>query len=174
MQKKHSLKSNSFLRLAGLLLVLVLLTVCIMSKGLYARYTTSSQGQDGARVARYVFDVTDGTNAIETLDLSDLSPDNQTKVFTIVVTNKNTSGVCEVTQKYTISEELFGSLPLSYTLKYDGATEPQKILLAGVATTHTYILTVTWNESKTVQDANANILDNASIMTVTVASEQVG
>ncbi len=141
----------------------------------WARYFTKTDGTDSARAARYVFaiDVKDNNNDSISFDLSDISTDNPQKVFDIVITNKNGSNICEVTQQYTISAEILGSLPLSYAFEYDGTPVPQEILPAGEETTHTYKLTVKWDTTKAVQGANANILDNASIMTITVASEQI-
>ncbi len=150
----------------------ILLSAFLVSE-VWARYFKEAEGTDSARVARYVFavDVEDNSNNSVSLDLSDISPDNTREIFNIVVTNENANGdVCEVAQQYTISAEYFGSLPLSYYLEYDGM--PQT-LPAGSETTHTYKLTVNWDTTKAIQGASANILDNASILTITVASEQI-
>lgn len=51
------MKKNVMMRTASALLVLVLLTTCIIS-GTFAKYITSAEGSDSARVAKFGVEVT--------------------------------------------------------------------------------------------------------------------
>lgn len=59
------MKKNYSLRIAGFLLVLVLLSTCLIS-GTFAKYTTNGSGTDNARVAKWgVTIVVEGSKAFE-------------------------------------------------------------------------------------------------------------
>lgn len=54
-------KKRSAFKLAGMLLVLVLVTSCFVGST-FAKYTTSNWGQDGARVAKFGVNITTDGN----------------------------------------------------------------------------------------------------------------
>ena len=56
-------KSGKTMRLAGLLLVLVLVTSCFVG-GTFAKYVTSGEATDTARVAKFGVEITTGTNTM--------------------------------------------------------------------------------------------------------------
>ena len=51
-----SMKTNKFLRIASVLLIAVLLTTCVIS-GTFAKYISTAEAQDSARVAKWSFKV---------------------------------------------------------------------------------------------------------------------
>ncbi|MDE6767712.1 MAG: hypothetical protein K2J35_05915, partial [Eubacterium sp.] len=51
------MKKNKMMRIASALLVLCLLTTCVIS-GTFAKYVTSNDGSDSARVAKFGVSVT--------------------------------------------------------------------------------------------------------------------
>lgn len=55
-------KKNWIIRIAMIAIVLSVATACLVS-GTFAKYTTTVSGGDSARVAKWVFGVTDGTTA---------------------------------------------------------------------------------------------------------------
>ena len=94
---------------AAILLVLVLMST--MSTGsLKARFTSISAGNDAARMAAFVFhvDETEGHFVTQV----DIEKPGAICSYEFVVTNKEGNVVCETDQKYTITVELEGSLPL--------------------------------------------------------------
>lgn len=52
------MKKNKAMRLASALMVLTLLTTCVISST-FAKYTTSANGEDSARVAKWGFEADD-------------------------------------------------------------------------------------------------------------------
>ncbi len=113
MQNNSRPKSNIFLQLAGVLLLLILFTACMMS-GLYARYTTTAQGSDSARVAKFDTEaiMKNASNTdIAQFDIS-LAPGNPDNTYYVVVTNNSEVSVnCSVSA---VNET--GNLPLTFVL----------------------------------------------------------
>ncbi len=60
------MKKNRMMRLASGMLVLTLATTCAIS-GTFAKYTTSTNGEDSARVAKWGFTDTDSSIALDNL-----------------------------------------------------------------------------------------------------------
>lgn len=103
---------------AAILLVLVLMST--MSTGsLKARFTSISAGNDAARMAAFVFRVQD-TEGMFSIPVEINAPGEKVD-YTFEVTNKDVT-VCETDQKYTITMELEGSLPLVCTLTKQSRT----------------------------------------------------
>lgn len=114
MEKKKDI-SSLIAKLFILLLSLSLLSMWLLGN-MYARYTTTASGGDGARVAAYVFQLQDGADStVLSLDKIHKPGDQQTYTFT--VTNKRDSLISEVAQEYSIKLEINGSMPLTCQLK---------------------------------------------------------
>ena len=82
------MKKNRMMRLASILLVCVLLTTSVIS-GTFAKYTTSANSEDKARVAKWGFD-----NAAS-IDITDLFANTYKQVSTASTTyyKKQVAGV---------------------------------------------------------------------------------
>ena len=85
------MKKNKMMRIASVLLVAVILTTCAIS-GTFAKYVTSENGSDSARVAKFGVEVTangstfateydtDDTNVVGTIAKSVVSSDTKNLV----------------------------------------------------------------------------------------------
>ena len=60
------MKKNKAMRMASALLVLTLLTTCVISST-FAKYTTSANGTDSARVAKWGFEANDSSIVLDNL-----------------------------------------------------------------------------------------------------------
>ena len=157
-------------RIAAVLLCLTMISV-YMTGGLYAKYTATAEGGDGARVAAFVFDVNDVTEEEHFVDVSEVNEPGKSKTFQFLVRNYNTSRSSEVAENYQLFAELHGSLPLTVTVTGDDETNMNltnsaaqvaessvNSFQAGEQGKHTYTVTVTWPESeKDLQYANAGL-----------------
>ena len=178
---RRSEKINMWIfRIAAVLLCLTVLSVWGTS-GLYARYSTSTSGSDGARVALWV-----SSESIQ-LDSRQLPKQpGQSCTYQLTVSNQRSTGeISEVTQKYHIEVVTAGNLPLDFTLQMDGneigkftetanhtvwtVSEDDMVFQAGVAGNSSYTLKVTWPADQ-VSAALANVPD---FIQVNVCSEQV-
>lgn len=120
MEKKKNI-SSYIMRIFILLLSFSLLSTWLLSN-MYARYTTTSDSEDSARVAAYVFELQDG-NSSEVLDLSKIKKPGDEQKYIFVVTNKRGKLTSEVAQEYSIKLELNGSMPLICQLKIQSNEE---------------------------------------------------
>ena len=171
------------LRAAAVLLVMVLLTTGVVS-GRYARYVTTVSDSDSARVAAFVFDVTEKELGWQ-LNLDSLKKPGDHQSFAFTVTNATEAGrISEVSIGYTITAKAEGSIPVTITIK---EAEEQKLVFdctgnaagsfegvafeAAVAAEHNYILTVEWPEEKNgIEYAEGN---RALVLTISVKGEQI-
>lgn len=178
---RRSEKINIWIfRIAAVLLCLTVLSVWGTS-GLYARYSTSTSGSDGARVALW------GSSESIQLDSRQLPKQpGQSCTYKLTVSNQRSTGeISEVTQKYHIEVVTAGNLPLTYTLTKDGTqigtftetanhkvwtvSKDDMVFQAGDAGESKYTMTVTWPANQ-VSAALANVPD---YIQVNVCSEQV-
>ncbi len=114
---KSKNKPNIFLRIAGVLLLLVVFTTGLAS-GMYARYTGSSNGSDNARVARFDVSSMLGSSATYKIDVPAMKPGDFSEVSLKV---KNNS---EVAVKWTIKAvNEYDNLPLEFTINDASADE---------------------------------------------------
>jgi len=120
-------KKNKVLRVAGLALVLTLITTCLLAHTL-AKYTTSVSGTDTARVAKW------GWSATTTTDIFQTSYENSSSKLTVETNASDKivapgtsgevtitpTGTSEVATKltYTVSETNASGIPIIY--EYDG------------------------------------------------------
>lgn len=169
---------------AAVLLCLVLASFWITCN-LYARYTTESTGSDSARVAAYVFDLTEGSDSQMT-KLEGITKPGDTQTVTFTVTNQRGSRISEVAESYTMNLEVEGSIPVTCTMTRDSeeflsadtctanktkATSNAITLQAATYYTQTYVLTATWPEDQN-QASYAGMGGTAAI-TVSVQAEQL-
>ena len=176
--------------IAGILLCLTLVSVWLVG-GLYARYTTSDSASDSARVAAFVFNVSDSThNNQDThmITLSGITKPGDTETYAFIVKNSNGSAISEVSETYTITVALNGSMPLTATLNKAGsdlftvdatATGRDSNSTTGAftpgnssANTDTYALTVTWPSSASAVDASFANGSGVATVTLTVTGMQ--
>ena len=109
MEKENRISSRIYQAVA-VLLCLVMLSLWMLGN-VYARYTTESSGGDTARVAAFVFQLSDG-NGSQMIDLKKVQKPGDTCEYHFTVSNEKDSKVNEVTTEYTIGLELTGSMPL--------------------------------------------------------------
>ena len=110
MEKKRDI-SSLVMRAFAILLCLNLLAIWFVSN-MYARYTTTASDGDSARVAAYVFNLTDGSNS-QMLDLGKIRKPGDSQEYHFTVTSKRGSVISEVAQSYTIKLEVEGSMPIT-------------------------------------------------------------
>ncbi len=175
---KRTEKLNIALLAAAVLLCLTLFTTHLVG-GLYARYTTSAESSDGARVARYAFDVKGGTTEQEfTINLAGIKKPGDPASVTFTVTNANENGVCEVAQQYTVYVTELGSLPLTYSIGNTNAKAmvagSEKVLLtgnlaAGVEDSETITLNISWPDDET----NPNYAGGVASLHIRIVAEQI-
>lgn len=104
--KKNNRRSNWILYLAGILFCLTLFSMHLTS-GLYARYSATVSGEDGARVARFSIQQSGELSQVMVMDVYP----GFNKDYTIKLKNES-----EVAVNYTVSvERLTNNLPLTIT-----------------------------------------------------------
>lgn len=129
------MKKNKIMRFASALLVLAMLTTCVIS-GTFAKYTTSTEGTDKARVAYWGFD----QPAATTIDLFDGTYNN------VVAASGDVDGFSNVVAPGTSKSSTFAFGYTNY--KTDKITAPE------VAYTFSVNPTITGDYDSL--DANAN------------------
>ena len=179
-KNKHPL---GMMRLAAVLLVLVLLSTSIVC-GRYARYVSSDEAVDSARIAAFVFDVNETENHY--LDISTIQTPGDSKTCKFTVRNHSGGVTSEVDEEYFLTLELWGSLPLVCTLTgADGLTVDAKemdatgldmdtgskhIFTAAVQQGMDYVLTVSWDDNeKDVAYSRAGLAE----LCLSVAAQQI-
>lgn len=143
-----------------ILLCLVMTSFWLLSN-MYAKYTEHTEGTDSARVAAFVFDLSD-VDASKIVDLEKIAKPGDTQKYKFIVTNEKDNRLNETKTEYTIELKISGTMPLTAQVNSDeqqmvavdhkdaDKNNPkdeisQKISLpAGQKTQHTYQLTVTW------------------------------
>ena len=146
-------KKKNKLRLPPIAYLTYLLVATLMFSGVsFSKFATTSSGEDSARVAIMAMDTIVTINC----PLS-AAPGGTTEEFTVIVTNKENSRVCEVAQQYTLYiENLSGNMNLTYefvdatTTTYTDADGMTHIAVTGsfepgVEGSVTYTVRVTWN-----------------------------
>ena len=164
MKTKNRRRGNLMLRLAGLLLLLTVLST-YFAGSLLAKYISSDSAANQARVGAFVLRVNkDGTNSTA-LRLDGIEKPGDTATYAFTVQNfYSASQLAEVDESYTLSVHVNGDMPLSFTLrKPDSATETLTLdgvnakntpagiggsFKAAVSKTDRYLLTVTWPQTE--------------------------
>lgn len=192
MEKKRNL-SSLVMRAFAVLFCLTLLSLYLMSN-MYARYTTEASGEDGARVAAYVFQLKDSAESM-TSDLNKIRKPGDSQTYTFAVTNKRDNVISEVAQSYTIKLEVEGSMPIECKIEELDASQqdmenPNSVCEVGnIATanskqavsaelsfpaaeesTMSYKLTAKWPQD--YNDAKYASASGTSVVTLTVEAQQ--
>lgn len=171
------------LRMAAVLLLLVLISTSIVS-GRFARYVSSDSAEHSARIAAYVFDISDTGNHY--LDISGIRQPGDSATYHFTVRNHNGSATSEVNEEFILSLELQGSLPLVCTLtrgdsiSLNAQNMDATGLVTGTGSVHgftaavqsgvEYELTVSWPENETdIRYSRAGLAQLA----LNVAAQQV-
>lgn len=166
MEKKRDI-SSLVMRAFAILLCLNLLAIWFVSN-MYARYTTTASDGDSARVAAYVFNLTDGSNS-QMLDLEKIRKPGNIQEYHFTVTSKRGSVISEVSQSYTIKLEVEGSMPITCEIREQnesGQASGNPICKAGTTET---TATETATEAGTTETTAAGT-DNAGSTTANIGS----
>jgi len=168
-QPKKQIQKNIPIRVAALLFCMTLLSTYFVA-GLFARYTTSAQSSDHARVA--TFSISGGEYLSETVTIeANLFPDNG-KDVNLVIQNDS-----EVAVEYKIEvTNVTNNLPLSFSMEKKGSSPD----ITGNGTTFTaqqipgnhidsYTLKIKWP----TDDGNLALMGMVDYITVTVMATQI-
>ena len=162
--RKKKQNVNIPIRVAAVLLCLTLFSTYLVS-GLFARYTASAEGSDGARVARFSIQ---GSGALTQPIAVSLAP-GDTKEVSLLIENES-----EVAVEYTIDvTKGTNNLPLSFRM----ASEEGAPADAGTFTvqklpgSHTdrYTLYIDWK----AEDNNPAVMGMVDYIAVTVTAAQI-
>ncbi len=179
MRRNDTKKINVPLRLAGVLLLLVVITICVMPTGFYAKYAVSAKGNDNAEVASFNFTAENAGS--KTLDLSTIRYPGTEASFEFTVSNGTASNVSEVAQSVKITLTQTGdALPLVFTVEEKDGGGSTKTVASGVATElvqfkaaepneKTYVLKVIWPENEN----DVSLMNKKPTVTLTVTAEQI-
>ncbi len=164
---KNKAKGNPLIRVAAVLFCLTLFSTYIVA-GLLARYSTSAQSGDYARVAKFSIE---GSGTLLQTVVATVSP-GSTQTADLVITNNS-----EVAVEYTVTvTNVSKNLPLSFRMeKKDSAPEP-----IGDGTTFTanqlpgshtdeYILYIEWPKGEN----DLSLMGMVDYITVTVTATQI-
>lgn len=121
------MKKNTLMRIASVLLVVVLATTCVIS-GTFAKYVTSSNGGDTARVAQWgiVMDSTGVSTFLDTYS-TDVATNNKADNFTNLVA-PGTAG--------SSTYQVTGTPETDYIIDFQGTALTEEVFLG--AGTYTY------------------------------------
>ena len=156
---KRKMEINKSLYHIGILLFIAVVISTYFVMGIYAKYTSKSTSSEEARVAAYIFNVSEKTGNYF-IDLENIKKPGDFATYEFTITNDNGSTISEVTQEYFISISQKGTIPL--TTKLTRVSDSQDvinlsnmidegntsgIIKASESKTITYILTVTWDSA---------------------------
>ena len=174
--EKMNRKTPIVVYIAAILLWLTFITSSLTA-GLFARYVNISGNGDFASVAKFVFNVSDDT-ATHFIDLENIKKPGDKIEYRFKVTNSDSTGICEVAQRYTVDIQIDGNMPLVCTLQKNGEVATTGSSLsnvgefpAGTEKTDIFILTVVWpNDMNDAMYANGAALGR---IVLTIGSQQV-
>lgn len=148
MRQKNKRPVNWMLRTAAILMCLVAASLYLVT-GLYARYTTSTTGSDGARVAK--FEISTGGDLISgnpfqvTMKPGDTGAEKRQTRTVTVQNNSEVAVECILT-----AENKTGNLPVVLTWVNGDTTITSNTLCVDLAArdtaSHTYTLQIDWPE----------------------------
>lgn len=161
------------LRTAAVLLFLVLLSTGMVA-GRYARYVSSSSGEDLARVAKFTVSqsvLLGETDLTETIPVPEIKPGDTVEFFIKVEHDTETAvrNTIEVTN-------LYGNLPLTFSLQETGTTQPLSVspfvFDYGPGTfTKDYTLFIHWPESQ--DESDTDYIGMVDLLSISITSEQI-
>ena len=131
---------------------------------MYAKYTGQAEGGDNARVAAFVFDLSD-TDTSKMADLNKIKKPGDSQTYDFTITNSKSGKTNETTTTYTIELKTTGTMPLKAEVTENGTSiceldasdstkNPQNKIsgeitfLAGKSEEHKNQLKVTWPKEK--------------------------
>ncbi len=190
MSRTKGRKRNIPMMIAGILLWLTMATAWHVS-GTYAKYVSADSASDSARVASFVFNVSDSAHnneATHLITLAGISKPGDQETYAFVVKNSRGSVASEVSEFYSLRVTLNGSIPLIGTLKKEG-TDVFTVSTTGTVTNTTsgsftpgnaaansdeYTLTVVWPDASDAQ-MDADFANGGGIATIalTITGVQV-
>ncbi len=167
---KNKTQMNIPIRVAAVLLCLTLFSTYLVS-GLFARYATSTQGSDHARVARFSIQ---GSGELSQSIEASLCPGGS-KTAALILENKS-----EVAVEYTITvTNVTNNLPLSFRMEKEGSspaleTNGTTFTAQQIPGSHTdrYTLYIDW-EVKTEEDRDPAWMGKVDYIKVTVTAAQI-
>ena len=155
-----------------LVLFAVVLLTTHLSGGIYAKYTSTVEASSTARVAAYVFEL---TNADQTETVPVTYTANGDGIYKIEVSNTDGTRICEVSQTYTVTvENLTGNVNFTFTLYSDADCQnpiegtPTGTLPAGVEETDYIYLKITLPEN-----ADHSLAYEIDLLNISVSAEQI-
>ncbi len=179
---KHRINAASItLRMAALLICLVLLTGNLLSD-IMARFTTSDESRDSARVAGFVFSVNNAENNSFDLDLSHIKHPGTYQDFTFTVSNQKGNIVSEVAESVTANIKTEGEIPLVITLSVNSDTHTFTVVentelfsadiasfAAGAEASQSFTLRVEWPRTQNSID----LMNKPMEITLSLTAEQI-
>ncbi len=163
--RKNQTKMNIPIRIAAVLLCLVLFSTYLVG-GLFARYTTTAQGGDSARVAKFSIH---GSGELMQPIAASLVPGTAEDV-TLVIKNDS-----EVAVKYTVTvTRETDNLPLTLQLKAEGGEDGPTHTVQQLPGSHTdtYTLHIDWPAAAESAEDLA-LMGMVDYITVTVTAVQI-
>lgn len=115
---KREKYENRLMQTVILLLGLTLISLWMLSN-MYAKYTQTATGEDRARVAGFVFDLSDTDNS-HMIDLQQITKPGDSKNYDFTVTNEKSGKINETKTTYTIQLEITGNMPLKAVVTNEG------------------------------------------------------
>ena len=116
------MKKTKFMRAALLLLVLTLITSCFVG-GTFAKYTTSAEGKDTARVAKFGVQITaEGTTFANEYDTDDTNV-KATIAKSVVSTESTKKVVAPGTKGNMVAITISGTPEVAVEVKYDATVK---------------------------------------------------
>lgn len=164
MRQKQRRPANKMLRAAAILLCLVAASLYLVT-GLYARYTTSTTGSDGARVAK--FEVATGGDILMSNPFQVTMKPGETQRRTVTVQNNSEVAVtCILT-----AENTTGNLPLELSWHKKGESLETNTfdMAATESAVHTYELSIHWPEDQKDVSFNREV----DHLVVTILCQQI-
>lgn len=107
------MKKNKAMRLASALMVLTLLTTCVISST-FAKYTTSANGEDSARVAKWGFEADDDSIVLDDLFAKVYTSANDDKVIA-----PGTENSVDFSFAYNTTSNTIAAPEVAYTFKVE-------------------------------------------------------
>lgn len=169
---EYTRQKGKYIFYTVIVLLCLVMTSLWLVCNMFARYAVSTTGDDNARVAGFVFDLSD-KDASKIIDLENITKPGDTKTYNFIITNEKNNKLNETKTEYTVELKVSGTMPLTAEVKKDNEqiisidhkdadenapkdTTSQKITFpAGQKTEHNYQLTVTWPGDKN-EEAYAN------------------
>lgn len=158
----HTRQKGKYILYTVIILLCLVMTSLWLLSNMYARYTTGTTSEDGARVAK--FNVTQGDSELKQQIELKMSPGEE-KIYTIQVINHS-----EVAIAYKIEADTpYKNLPIKVTMEENNSAITQGEISANDTTVHTYAVKISWPKS----DQDAEYAGKADLLKLTLKAEQI-